>query len=331
MTAHSIAAIFAAAAWTTQPRSEHPSGTPERTSDPPLAFDFAKQHGASILTDVDMSAAGVSEAAFKVFGSSLVAVQAPVHVGTNNFGFKAGTPITNDEARPAHVDTIIQYSVVPYEAPDYFMLCARRPSPGGESFLASLPAAIRRMPKESQAYVNGSLEFIQRVNLPPGYDRLSENNTDFTQPASEEEAAPPPPIDRVERFVFANPRGRPAHRVSSCSDAESMLAAFQTETTPPVRPLESAADPELDKKVVMEYLHAVAAESAEAARFRLEEGEGAIVDNYLVAHGREAYSDLDRALWQIWAWTNESLAVPESPGPNREWMLHPSKKRKEEL
>ena len=49
-----------------------------------------------------------------------------------------------------------------------------------------------------------------------------------------------------------------------------------------------------------------------------------MVDNYRVAHGREAYGDLDRALWQIWAWSNTSIAVPPDPGPNREWVRHPS-------
>ena len=76
-------------------------------------------------------------------------------------------------------------------------------------------------------------------------------------------------------------------------------------------------------ETVMEYLRAVSAETAEAARFRLEAGECAVVDNFLLAHGREAYSNLERAMWQVWAWTNESLAVPPTAGPNREWMKHP--------
>lgn len=44
------------------------------------------------------------------------------------------------------------------------------------------------------------------------------------------------------------------------------------------------------------------------------------MDNYRTAHGREAYADLDRAMWQVWAWTNASIAVPVSAGPNREWV-----------
>ena len=326
---HLMAVIFlpglVSGAWTTQPRAIHPSGIPERTSEPAEAFEIARQQGASILTGVDMSAHGTLRAAFHVFGESLTAIQAPMHVGTNNFGFKAGAPITNLEARPAHVDTIVQYRLDPYEAPDYFMLCARTPSPGGESFLTSLPAAVRRMPEVHQTHIT-SLEFVQRIELPPGYDRLSDNSTKRTQAIRPEEEPAPPPTDRIEKFVFTNPLAmhRMAHRISSFSDPDSLLAAFDEGKSSPVRPLPTSHTPDLDIQTVMEYLRAVSAETAEAARVRLEAGECAIVDNFLVAHGREAYSDLERAMWQVWAWTNESLAVPPTAGPNREWMKHPS-------
>lgn len=306
-----------------QPRSLAPSGLPERTSDPGKAFELAREQGASILTGVDMSAAGVSDASFRVFGEALLAVQAPVHVGTNNFGFKGGTPITNLEARPAHVDTIVQYRVEPYEAPDFFMLCARRPSPGGESFLTSLRAAVRRMPAEHRKHID-RLSTVQRIQLPPDYDRLSDNSTDRTQ-AQQSEHAAPAPTDRVERFVVPNPIAgqRPAIRISSFSDADALLAALETEEAPPVRPLPTSLRPDFDMQTVMHFLRAVAAETAEAARFRLEEGECVVVDNFLTAHGREAYTDLGRAMWQVWAWTNESLAVPPAAGPNREWLKRP--------
>ncbi|EOD09625.1 Hypothetical protein EMIHUDRAFT_198178 [Emiliania huxleyi CCMP1516] len=194
-------------------------------------------------------------------------------IGTNNFGFKGGTPITNLEARPAHVDTIVQYRVEPYEAPDFFML--------------SPEAHIDR------------LSIVQRIQLPPGYDRLSDNSTDRTQ-AQQSEHAASAPTDRVERFVVPNPIAgqRPAIRISSFSDADALLAALETEEAPPVRPLPTSLRPDFDMQTVMHFLRAVAAETAEAARFRLEEGECVVVDNFLTAHGREAYTDLGRAMWQ---------------------------------
>ena len=83
------AAVLTALAWTTLPRSEHPSGVPERTDSPQAAFSLAKRDGAAILTGVEVTAAGVGAASLQVVGEELLAVQAPIHVGVNNFGFKA--------------------------------------------------------------------------------------------------------------------------------------------------------------------------------------------------------------------------------------------------
>jgi hypothetical protein len=35
------------------------------------------------------------------------------------------------------------------------------------------------------------------------------------------------------------------------------------------------------------------------------------VDNYRVSHSRDAYTDLDRLFWRVWAWSDEALAVPD--------------------
>ena len=108
------------------------------------------------------------------------------------------------------------------------------------------------------------------------------------------------------------------HRISAFSDAASLLgelAAWRHASTtgaatttgagnegggPPVRAAPPSPDPELDMRTISAYLSAVAAQSAAAARFRLEAGECAVVDNYRLADGREAYTDLRRALWQVW-------------------------------
>ena len=44
-----------------------------------------------------------------------------------------------------------------------------------------------------------------------------------------------------------------------------------------------------------------------------------LVDNYRCAHGRDGYTDLDRAMWQIWVWSRGALAVPSEPGMGRGW------------
>lgn len=51
--------------------------------------------------------------------------------------------------------------------------------------------------------------------------------------------------------------------------------------------------------------------SLAAPRFVLQAGDALCLDNYRMLHGRTGFDDLERALWRIWAWTNESLGVPE--------------------
>ena len=47
--------------------------------------------------------------ALDVLGDQARGVQVPVHVGTNNFGFRGGQKISNLDRRPAHVDSILDY------------------------------------------------------------------------------------------------------------------------------------------------------------------------------------------------------------------------------
>ncbi|EOM78023.1 hypothetical protein DW322_20285 [Rhodococcus rhodnii] len=44
--------------------------------------------------------------------------------------------------------------------------------------------------------------------------------------------------------------------------------------------------------------------------FRAEAGEMLCIDNFRVLHGRDGYTDPDRAMSSIWAWTTDALAVP---------------------
>ena len=143
---------LALGAWTQLPRDQHASGVPARTTSPREAFDHIKATGVALLTDVDTSTgSGPLTAARDIFGDAVLALQAPTHVGTNNFGFRAGKPITNLDVRPPHVDTIANV-FGPDEAPEYFLLCARRPAAdgGGASYFTDLGAAIRRMPEPYQ-------------------------------------------------------------------------------------------------------------------------------------------------------------------------------------
>ena len=204
------------------------SGAPERTDSPSAALRIARRDGAALLLGVDVSGAdGASAASLRVFGrGGARAIQYPIHVGVNHFGFKAGHPITNRDARPAHVDTIVQYAMEPYEAPDFMLLCARRAAAdgGGATFLVDLPAAIECMPDAHRARVDG-LEFVQRITLPADYDALAGDSHTQRQHADEAEgwgggsraastaaaSARSHEHERLERFVLPNPSA-PRHR-----------------------------------------------------------------------------------------------------------------------
>ena len=81
---------------------------PRRTADPSEALALARRDGACILTHLDTTtAASVGAMSQAVFGAEASGIQAPVHVGTNNFGFRGGEKITNADRRPAHVDSIL--------------------------------------------------------------------------------------------------------------------------------------------------------------------------------------------------------------------------------
>ena len=93
--------LTSATLWTSLPRSEHPDGVPIKTSSPIEALTLAKRDGASLLTGVDTEdSSALFETVLAMFDddkeneTKLVAAQAPMHVGTNNFGFRAGKPLT---------------------------------------------------------------------------------------------------------------------------------------------------------------------------------------------------------------------------------------------
>ena len=98
---------------------------PQRTADPDECLALAKRDGAAILTGVEtQSEAAVADMALGVLGEHALGVQSPVHVGTNNFGFRGGQRITNLERRPAHVDSIVDYGDKGH--PDFFRRCVAK-------------------------------------------------------------------------------------------------------------------------------------------------------------------------------------------------------------
>ena len=62
---------------------------------------------------------------------------------------------------------------------------------------------------------------------------------------------------------------------------------------------------------VERWLAAVDEARLHGARFHLEAGEMACVDNYRMFHGRAPYVDAERRLHSIWGWSTNAVAVPD--------------------
>jgi hypothetical protein len=62
---------------------------------------------------------------------------------------------------------------------------------------------------------------------------------------------------------------------------------------------------------VTRWLAAVDEARLHGARFHLEAGEMACVDNFRVLHGRAPYVDDARRLHSVWGWSTNAVAVPE--------------------
>ena len=101
-----------------------------------------------------------------VFGAEAAGIQVPVHVGTNNFGFRGGEKITNADRRPAHVDSILDYGW--FAHPDFFLLCCKQASAdgGGASYLVDLEECLSSLEPWAAASIQ-DLQVVQQITLPP--------------------------------------------------------------------------------------------------------------------------------------------------------------------
>eukprot|EP01052_Picozoa_sp_SAG31_P008725 SAG31_NODE_444_length_15625_cov_6.047469_12_plen_283_part_00 len=195
-------------------------------------------------------------------------------------------------------------------------------------------------------------------SLPAGSDSNAQTmdaadaNTAQAEPEAASEAAWEPGSragKRVEQLFTRTAAGRKLLRVSSFSDAAALLEDMEAEIIN-LRPVPSSTSPDRDMAVVRQWLHAVATAEENAPRvvlkevspsramatrgtaqltfrfaFAVAQGEAILVDNYRCAHGRDGYSDLSRAMWQIWVWSDRCVvdSMPQDPGVGREWLpLH---------
>lgn len=157
------------------------------------------------------------------------------------------------------------------EYPDHFiLLCAQSSPDGGESFL-----------------VDGYRLLDVLASTPDGetlVERLESVPVEQTEEGMRRSVAP---------IIGRGPDGRRMVRRFRYQRASADSARFEEDTA-----LVHAWD----------ALCSLAA--IPAPRFKLLPGEAAIIDNYRVMHGREAYSDAGRLMWRVWLWSSSALGVP---------------------
>ena len=158
--------------------------------------------------------------------------------------------------------------------PDYFLLSCAHASPvGGESFLVDGEAVVDHL-----AGRPGGRDTVQR---------LQDVAVDQTEPGMQRSVTP---------------------IIGRTADGRLMLRRF-----PDQRPAENSTDRARDAAMIAAWAAAIATAADAAPRFRLHAGDVAVVDNYRMMHGREAYADLDRLMWRVWVWTTSAFGVPVGP------------------
>ncbi len=158
--------------------------------------------------------------------------------------------------------------------PDYFLLSCATASPhGGESFLGDGDDVVARR----GAHPAGG-ELLRRLQTVP---------VDQTEPGMQPSCSP----------VIGRTR-----------EGRLMMRRFVHQ-----RPAPDSDDPEIDAAMIGAWWDAIARASRTARRFKLRPGDVAVIDNYRMMHGREAYTDIERLMWRVWVWTTAAHRVPDGP------------------
>ncbi len=251
---------------------------PRRTADPDEAFAVLRESGAVILTGAGSSRDDARAVAERILAplAPVVPDPAPIKEGGGNRDRSYVTSALNETFavpfQSGHTDGFAYGD----RYPDYiFLLCVRPAIAGGESFVLDtyrmLDALIGSAAAEDAAFA----AFLQTVAV------------EQTEPGFQSSFAP---------AIFDNGRGRKMSRWTPVQRPDPALAP---------------AEQERQRAWLARWSALTYAASLNAPRFVLGAGETICIDNYRMLHGRSGFDDTDRTLWRIWAWTNESLGVPD--------------------
>ncbi len=247
---------------------------PVRTDDPIRAAALMEAEGACILTGLPTGAESAATLARRVLGDRVIADPEPIAVREGgDRDPKIRDEAANEVPLPMHTDGF----TYGHDAPDaMFLLCDRDSAVGGESVLIDTHAVLDAL-QTSPAGSDGArlAAFVTGTVL------------DLTSPGM---------VARRGTMVVPTPSGSPMFWLGGLRDC--------------VGPLADDPDPAGTDATIDEVNALFEALRLRAHRFRVGPGEAVCVDNLRVAHSRDAYADLDRLFWRVWAWTDRALGIP---------------------
>lgn len=235
------------------------------------AADAVRHHGAVVVTGVEPGAEAARQLAADIFGDRVRTVPEAAKVTDGGERDRKPDGLDHRTRSRAHTDGFA-YSDL---CPDYFLLaCERHSEVGGESLLLDGYAILERLAG------NASTAWLA--------DDLATTIIDQTEPGMRPSLSP---------IVRSTPSGRRVLR-----------------RTPDQYPAPDSADPDHDAEMIRLWklaIHVASDAITASERPKLQAGEAVVVDNYLMFHGREAYTDTERLMWRVWIWTDEAPGLPD--------------------
>jgi alpha-ketoglutarate-dependent taurine dioxygenase len=251
---------------------------PQRVADPAEAFALLRSVGAAILTGAGSAREDARSIGLRVIGSLSPVIPEPAAIkdgGDNKdrrYDTMPGVDAFTVPFQSGHTDGFAYGDAYP----DYiFLLCIRPAESGGESLAVDTYRLLDALRDSADP---ADRDF---------YAFLTTTPVEQTEPGFRSSQAP---------VVLDNGHGR---RMSRWTPIQRPL-----DTLPDDVRAQHAAYLERWKQLTYEA-------SKNAPKFTLMPGEALCLDNYRMLHGRTGFDDTERTLWRIWAWTTESLRVPE--------------------
>ena len=153
--------------------------------------------------------------------------------------------------------------------PDYILLlCNKHSEEGGESFLVDGYKMLEVMAEDPEVGW-----------IPQALNTVRINQTEAGMQPS------------TSTIVKTSPMGR-----------KMLLMANEIDQ----RPRDDSTDPVRDQEMLVKWRETIYEATDHIPHFKLYPGEAYVVDNYRLFHGREAYTDIDRNMWRVWVWTEDS-------------------------